>query len=209
MHATPTRPSATPATPSTILVPHTPLIAAGNQTIATRYGPRNATTRSQAQARVQTQTHQPPAPVRFNDNNNNPSPHPPTDLTAELTTHLLARRAALTTALEQSTSHIARLQLRHRLQAHELLRERAVAAKSTADLVSLATEKNAEIAAAVRQARREEWGGRERKERVVLWRLGAVLVVLVVVVLGYAGWCWINRAGFRYIRGVEERRYGL
>ncbi|TKA68964.1 hypothetical protein B0A55_06607 [Friedmanniomyces simplex] len=198
MHATPTRASATPATPSTILVPETPLTAAGNRTIATHYGPRNATAQPQSQAqarRTQTRTHQPPTTPQLNPSLSNPR----TELQ-----HLRTRRADLTDRLNESTSHISRLQLRQRLQAHELLRERAVAGRATADRKVLEAGRDEGVTAAIAEARE-----RAMRQGIVNGRLRALLIILFLAVAGYAAWCYVNQASFRYIRGVEERRYGL
>ena len=65
-------------------------------------------------------------------------------------------------------------------------------------------ERERELAVAVAEAR----GLAEGRGRLV-WRLGLLLGGLVVVVGCYAGWCYANQASIRYIRGVEERRYGL
>jgi len=116
--------------------------------------------------------------------------------------HLRARRAVLTTTLEESTAHVSRLQLRNRLQNQEILRERAVVARATAGRNEALAGR--EIAVAVAEAR-----GLAEGRRRVAWRLGVALGGLVVVVVVYVGWCYVNQASFRYIRGMEKRRYGL
>ncbi|KAK0941975.1 hypothetical protein LTR29_006548 [Friedmanniomyces endolithicus] len=169
--------SNTQSTSPTILVPETPLQAAtANQPTATPH--RANSTRSRSR------------PAHATERN-------------ELQ-HLRARRAVLTTTLEESTAHVSRLQLRNRLQNQEILRERAVAARATAERNEAVAGREREVAVAVAEAR----GLAEGRGRAV-WKLGVLLGGLVVGVVVYGGWCYVNQASFRYIRGVEERRYGL
>ncbi|KAK3075496.1 hypothetical protein LTR53_001113 [Teratosphaeriaceae sp. CCFEE 6253] len=117
---------------------------------------------------------------------------------------LRIRQARMTETLHESTALVNRLRTRGELQAMEVLRERAVAATAT----RARDAATAGRARAIRVAVAGAHGDAVRQGQVVR-RLWGVLMLVGVVVVGYAVWCFVNQPGYRYIRKVRERRFGM
>ncbi|KAK3115362.1 hypothetical protein LTR53_005353 [Teratosphaeriaceae sp. CCFEE 6253] len=149
------------------------------------------------------------AMARRNHSHNHNTPFSPSTADSNDPEHtdlerLRIRQARMTETLHESTALVNRLRTRGELQAMEVLRERAVAATAT----RARDAATAGRAQAVRNAVAGAQADAVRQARVAR-RLRVALMVVMAAVAGYAMWCFVNQPGYRYIRKVRERRFGM